>query len=37
MKSMMFEDLQATLTEDDSDPEEVETELPESDTEVDEK
>ena len=33
----LFEDLQAILTEDDSDPEEVETELPESDTEVDEK
>ena len=33
----LFDDLQATLTEDDSDPEEVETELPESDTEVDEK
>ena len=33
----LFDDLQATLTEDDSDPEKVETELPESDTEVDEK
>ena len=33
----LFEDLQAILTEDDSDPEEVETELPESDAEIDEK
>ena len=36
-ESDLFEDLQAILTEDDSDPEEVETELPESDAEVDEK
>ena len=36
-ESDLFEDLQAILTEDDSDPEEVETELPESDVEVDEK
>ena len=33
----LFEDLQAILTEDDSDLEEVETELPESDVEMDEK
>ena len=33
----LFEDLQAILTEDDSDLEEVEAELPESDAEMDEK